>query len=92
MVTRDEFGAGIRLALGLALLLVAEHSALPSAFTIFGWIMLAAAVAIPFIGTPRIQALIDWMETLPTVAVRAWVLVGIAFGVFLLLGVRPLFA
>jgi hypothetical protein len=31
------------------------------------------------------------METLPAIAIRLWVVVGIALGGFLLLGVRPLF-
>jgi hypothetical protein len=65
---------GIRLVLGIALLLVA-----------------AAAVALPFIGMTRVKRLIDWVETLPTIAIRLWVVVGIALGGFLLLGVRPLF-
>lgn len=84
-------GVGIRLVLGVALLLVAEASAFPSAFTIFGWIAIVVAVALPFIGMARIKSLIDWMETLPDIAIRLWLVVGIAFGGFLLSGVYPLF-
>jgi len=83
--------AGIRLLLGAALLLVAEGSAFPTAFTALGWFAIVAAVALPFIGMARIKTLIDWMETLPEIAIRVWVVVGIALGGFLLLGVRPLF-
>jgi len=79
---------GIRIVLGVALLLVAEDSAFPSAFNILGWIAIIAAVALPFIGMARVKALIDWMETLPQTAIRLWVVVGIAFGGFLLFGVR----
>ena len=82
---------GIRLVLGIALLLVAEASAFPLAFEILGWATIAAAVALPFIGMTRVKTLIDWVETLPTIAIRLWVVVGIALGGFLLLGVRPLF-
>jgi len=83
---------GIRVALGIALLLVAKDSAFPLAFNILGWFAIVAAVALPFIGMARIKALIDWIETLPTIAIRLWVLVGIALGGFLLFGVYPLFA
>ena len=86
-----SLAVGIRVALGIALLLVAEASAFPLTFKILGGIALVAAVALPFIGMTRIKTLIDWMETLPAIAIRLWVVVGIALGGFLLLGVRPLF-
>lgn len=82
---------GVRLALGIALLLVAEASGFPRAFTILGWIAVVAALALPFVGMARIKALIDWMETLPLIAVRAWIVVGIALGSFLLFGACPVF-
>jgi len=82
---------GIRVALGVALLLVAKGSAFPLAFYILGGIAIIAAIALPFIGMARIKVLIDWMERLPTIAIRLWMLVGIALGGVLLLGVYPLF-
>lgn len=39
----------------------------------------------------RIQKLIEWIETLPTITVRLWMLVGVAIGGFLVFGVYPLF-
>ena len=54
-------------------------------------LLIVAAVALPFIGMARIKSLIDWMETVPAIAIRLWLLVGIALAGLLLLGVRPLF-
>jgi hypothetical protein len=82
---------GIRVALGLALLLVAKASVFPLTFTILGAVAILAAIALPFIGMARIKTLIDWIETLPTIAIRLWVLVGVALGGVLLWGVYPLF-
>jgi len=82
---------GIRVALGVALLLVANDSAFPLAFKIFGSIAIAAALALPFIGMARIKALVEWMEGLPMTATRLWMLVGVALGGLLLFGVYPLF-
>jgi hypothetical protein len=94
MLERDWLmflAVGIRVALGLALLLVARDSAFPLAFKILGWLAIVAAAALPFIGMARIKTLIDWIERLPTFAIRLWVVAGIALGAFLLFGVRPLF-
>ena len=82
---------GIRVALGVALLLVANDSAFPLAFKILGSIAIVAALALPFIGMARIKALVEWMEGLPMTATRLWMLVGVALGGLLLFGVYPLF-
>jgi hypothetical protein len=80
----------IRLVLGIALLSVADASRFPTVFTVLGWIAIVAAVALPFIGMARIKALIDWMEALPLIVVRLWIVVGIGLGLVLLMGVYPL--
>lgn len=46
---------GIRIVLGVALLLVAEASAFPILFNVLGWIAIIAAIALPFIGMERIR-------------------------------------
>jgi hypothetical protein len=74
---------GIRILLGIALLLVADASAFPLLFR-----AIVAAVALPFIGMERIRALIDWIETLPRIALRLWLVFGLAFGGLLLFGVH----
>lgn len=82
---------GIRIALGAALLLIAEQSAFPLAFRILGSVAIFVAVVLPFVGMARVKRLIDWMETLPEFAVRLWIVVGIALGALLLYGVHPVF-
>ena len=81
----------IRLALAAALLIVAEDSSFPLAFTILGWFTLIAAITLPFIGQARIKSLVNWFESRPRSLVRAWVLVGAALGALFLAGVYPLF-
>jgi hypothetical protein len=83
---------GVRVALGVALLLVANDSAFPLTFKILGGLAIVAAIALPFIGVARIKTLINWMETLPSFAIRLWMVLGLALGGVLLFGIYPLFA
>lgn len=78
----------IRILLGIALLRVADASAFPLLFYVIGWIAIVAAVALPFIGIECIRALIDWIETLPRIFLRLWLVFGLAFGGLLLFGVH----
>jgi hypothetical protein len=82
---------GVRVALGVALLLVANDSAFPLTFKILGGLAIVAAIALPFIGVARLKTLINWMETLPAFAIRLWVVLGLALGGALLFGIYPLF-
>ena len=74
---------GVRLVLGLALILAAPGSRFPLAFTVLGGFALVAAVALPFLGRERILRLLAWFDRLPPPAIRVWLLSGIAFGGFL---------
>ena len=81
------FAVGVRLVLGLALILAASQSRFPLTFTVLGAITLVAAVALPFVGRERIVRLLAWFGRLPPAAIRVWLLFGIAFGGFLVYGV-----
>ena len=74
---------GIRLVLGVILILAAPSCRFPEAVRIIGVISIVAAVLIPFIGFERISSLISWWESRSLAALRAWCLFAIAFGVFL---------
>ena len=81
---------GMRLLLGLALLWLAEASALPLLFYIIGCLSIVAALLLPFIGLPRIRQLVGWIETLPRRVLRLWMGFGVALGAALLYGVHTL--
>ncbi|MGI9325452.1 MAG: hypothetical protein ACR2PZ_09560 [Pseudomonadales bacterium] len=75
---------GPRLILGIALLLAAHVSWTPTVFQILAVITLLGAVAIPFIGSSRILQIIRWVQDLPTVLVRVWLVFGLLFGGYLI--------
>lgn len=79
--------AGVRLLLGLALLLAAPGSRFPTTFVVLGWVTIAAAVGIVLMGRERMGRLIDWFSRLSDTAVRAWLMLGVAFGLLLAYGV-----
>ena len=53
---------------------------------IIGWLMIVAAVVLPIVGRERIVRLVNWVAAWPAVAMRAWLIVGFAFGAFLVYG------
>lgn len=80
---------GSRLLLGGALILSASGSKFPLIFNIIGVLALVGAIVVAFIGRARLAAIIDWFARFPPAAIRAWLLFGFAFGVFMLYGVIP---
>jgi hypothetical protein len=54
------------------------------AFRVLGWITIAAAVVLVFVGQQRIRALIEWVAERPPALLRVWFLFGVAFGAFLM--------
>lgn len=78
--------AGFRLLLGAVLILAAPSSRFPTPFQILGWITIAAAVALLVMGQRRMQRLIGWFYRLPNSLMRAWLLLALVFGAFLVYG------
>ena len=82
------FAIIIRLLLGMALLIAAPTSQFPSAFSVIGWIAIAAAVVVAVMGRTGLREFADWiLERLSSTFIRIWVLFGLAFGGFLVYGV-----
>ena len=81
------FAVVVRLLMRAALIVAAPVSKFPVVFEILGWIAIAAAVAIIFIGRERIAAIAAWFVRCPASLIRLWLLVGIAFGGFLIYGI-----
>lgn len=83
------FAAGIRLLLGIALLLAAPDSRAPLYLQVFGGLALVAAVALPLLGQRRFDALIDWWVAQAPATVRLWCLVALAVGASFVWAVFP---
>ena len=81
------FAVGVRIVLGVSLLVAAPPSAFPLLFKIIGWLSLIAAAALPVIGFGRLRRLFDWFQKLPNLAIRLWLIVGVLFAALMLYGV-----
>ena len=82
------FAVIVRLMLGVALIVAAPESLFPMAFLIVGWIAIVAAAAAAFIGRERLRRIMDWfLERFTPSIIRLWLLIGMAFGGFLIYGV-----
>jgi len=78
--------AGIRVAMGVALYLVAPETRAPQVFQAFGILVVVAGVLLPFLGRERIGRLIDWWAALPEGMIRGWALFAVLLGVLILYG------
>lgn len=81
------FGIIVRLILGAALIIAAPNSSFPLVFGALGWVAILAALVLAVMGRRNIQKLIAWFEQLPTRMIRVWLLFGMAFGGFLIVGI-----
>jgi hypothetical protein len=77
------FAVGIRVALGIALLIAAPECRHPTAVRAIGAIALVAAAAGLIMGRARIDGFIAWWIDQAAGFVRGWALVAVAFGGFL---------
>jgi hypothetical protein len=74
----------IRLVLGAGLLFVAGASRAPMTLRVFGVIILVVAILMPLLGLDRHRRMIDWWLSVGRTIQRAWGLVALAFGIFLI--------
>ncbi|MEW6037569.1 MAG: hypothetical protein AB1648_04885 [Pseudomonadota bacterium] len=83
-----HYAAALRLALGIALLLGAADSAYPRTLTGLGYLSLAGAAIIAFLGQVRLTKIIEWWAQQPETVIRLWGLIALAFGIFLVSAIR----
>lgn len=76
----------VRLILGIALLIAASESRFPLAFQVLGWVAVVAALGLEIIGRKRMRQLVARFDRLSPLFVRVWLVFGLAFGGFLVLG------
>lgn len=74
---------GVRVLLGVALLVTANVSRAPLALTIVGWLVIAGAVFVVVAGKQRVTRIIEWAIAWPPLLTRVWAVFGMAFGIFL---------
>lgn len=80
-----------RLILAVLLWFSAPLSITPTTFNVLAVVALAAAVALPVIGSQRVLMLMERVANWPTSAIRLWCLLGVAFGGFLSWSISPVF-
>jgi len=78
---------GVRLLLGVTLVLAAPDSAFPVVFEVIGWLTIFAAVILSLLGKGLQRKLATWFSGLSRLEVRGWLMLAIAFGLFLMVGV-----
>ncbi len=83
------FIAGVRLLLGIALLLAAPTSRAPLYLQILGALSIVSGSITPFFGVRRFEAILEWWRARPPRIVRLWSLFVILFGASLIWAVFP---
>lgn len=78
---------GIRIILGLVLIMSAWEARYPLAFQVLGVITLVAAAAGAVLGVSRLQKFIAWWLAKPLSFVRAWAFIAIGLGLFLIFNI-----
>jgi hypothetical protein len=81
--------AGLRILMGIALLLAAPTSRVPAAIRILGAVVLVAGFVTPFFGAERARAIVDWWSSQGAFLMRAWAGFALALGCFLVWALRP---
>jgi hypothetical protein len=81
--------AGLRILLGVALLLAAATSRTPRVIRVIGAVVLAAGFVTPFFGPERARAIVDWWSSQRRFVMRAWAGFAVGFGGFLVWALLP---
>lgn len=80
------FAVGVRIVMGAVLLTAAQVAKFPMTFTVIGWIAIIAAIGLLIMGQGRMRKLVESVSRWPEVMVRVWLVLGLAFGAFLIYG------
>ena len=81
----------VRLVLGAALITAAAESRFPVVFQVLGSVAILAAIGLAIMGRARMRKFVAWLDRLATLFIRLWLLLGIAFGGFLIYGASQFF-
>lgn len=83
------FAVAVRIVLAVLLWITATASSTPTIFNVLAAIALLAAFVIAIAGSERISRLIERVGSWPEFVIRLQCLLGVAFGLFLLWAVSP---
>lgn len=75
---------GLRLFLGVVLVLAAPQTRFPMAVQVIGILSVVGAISLPIIGREKLQRLVAWWTSSSAVAIRLWAMVALLFGLFLI--------
>ena len=81
--------AGLRLVLGIALIVAAPSSRAPAVVRLLGAVMCVAGLATPFFGPERAHAIVNWWSSQGPIVMRAWAGFALALGGFLVWALLP---
>ena len=76
-----------RVVLGIVLIAVSPSSRFPTTFYVLGVIAIVAAIGLAIMGRARLRGFIGLFDRMPSLLMRLWLVIGIAFGAFLVHGV-----
>ena len=79
--------AAVRVMFGAILLWVAPVSRTPKILRVLGVSIIIAGVFTPFFGVERSRAIFDWWSTQGSFFTRAWAIVAVVFGLFIVYAV-----
>lgn len=78
-----------RLFMALILWLAAPEARQPAVFRVLAIIALVAAFVILLVGKPKLMQMIEWWAGKPVGIQRAWILLGLLFGGYLVWAIWP---
>lgn len=79
--------ATVRVVFGAILLWVAPVSRTPKILRVLGVFIIIAGAFTPFFGVERSRAMLDWWLTQGSFFTRAWAIVAVVFGLFIVYAV-----
>ncbi len=80
-------GVVSRVFFGIVLVLASTDTKYPTFFLVIGILSIFSGLMLPFLGKDRIFKIMDWLGSQPAFLLRLWILLGIAFGGFIIYGV-----
>jgi hypothetical protein len=81
--------AGLRIVLGISLLIAASGSRTPGVVRVLGAIVFVAGLVTPFFGPERVRAIVDWWSLQGRLVMRAGPGFALALGSFLIWALLP---
>ena len=77
----------VRVAFGALLIFVAPVSRMPRTLRVIGTVIIVAALLALVFGVERAAVLLDWWSSQDTLLMRAWAMLAVIFGAFIIYAV-----